>query len=126
MIRSPLGLRLDPARSIRDQINEAARMGARGVVMDAIGELAPDRLSETGRREVRYLLRSVELSLVAVHLPTRRPFDTLEQLDDRLRRAERAFAMAYDLGTTLVLARSGRSPRAEAGSGLRFGFRGRR
>lgn len=110
MIRSPLGLRLDPDRSIRDQIREAARIGAKGVVMDAIGDLSPDRLSETGRREIRHLLRSVELSPIALSLPTRRPFDTLDQLDDRLRRAENAFAMAYELGTNLVLARVGAMP----------------
>src|SRR5947209_4700930 len=110
MIRPPLGLRLNPARSIRDQIPEAARLGARGVVIDAIGDVSPDRLSETGRREVRYLLRSVELALTALHLPTRRPFDTLDQLDDRLRRAERAFNLAFELGTTLVLARVGALP----------------
>jgi sugar phosphate isomerase/epimerase len=110
MIRSPLGLRLNPARSIREQIAEAARLGARGIVIDAIGDISPDRLSETGRREVRQLIRSVELSLIALHLPTRRPFDTLDQLDDRLRRAERAFGLAYDLGTTLVLARLGALP----------------
>jgi sugar phosphate isomerase/epimerase len=110
MIRSPLGLRLNPAQSIREQIQEAARLGAKGVVIDAIGELSPDRLSETGRREIRYLLRSVELSLIALHLPTRRPFDTLDQLEDRLQRADRAFALAFELGTTLVLARVGALP----------------
>jgi sugar phosphate isomerase/epimerase len=113
MIASPLGLRLDPARTLRDQVREAATLGARGVVLDAIGDLSPQRLSETGRRELRHLLRSVELSLVALSLPTRRPFDTIDQLDDRLRRAESAFAMAYELGTTLVLARVGALP-AEA------------
>jgi sugar phosphate isomerase/epimerase len=110
MIRSPLGLRLNPGGSIREQVVEAARLGARGVVVDAIGDLAPDRLSETGRREIRYLLRSVELSLIALSLPTRRPFDSLDQLDDRLRRAERAFGLAFELGTTLVLARVGALP----------------
>ena len=72
MIRHPLGLRLDPDRPVRDQIHEAARLGARGVVLDAIGDLAPHRLSETGRRELRHLLRTVELSLVgavAAHAP---------------------------------------------------------
>ncbi len=110
MIRSPLGLRLNPAWPIREQVSEAARLGAKGVVIDAIGDLAPDRLSETGRREIRHLLRSVELSLIALSLPTRRPFDTLDQLDDRLRRAEGAFGLAYELGTTLVLARVGALP----------------
>jgi sugar phosphate isomerase/epimerase len=110
MIRNPLALRLDPERPVRDQIHEAARLGARGIVVDAIGDLAPHRLSETGRREVRHILRTVELSLAAVSLPTRRPFDTTDQLDDRLRRAEAAFALAFELGTNVVLARVGPVP----------------
>ncbi len=110
MIRSPLGLRLDPARSIKDQIRGSAAAGARGVVVDASGDLAPDRLSETGRRELRHALRSVEQGLIALNLPTRRPFDTPDQLEDRLARADRAFALAYDLGTRLVLARVGGLP----------------
>jgi sugar phosphate isomerase/epimerase len=110
MIRNPLGLRLDPDRPVRDQIYEAARLGARGVVLDAIGDLAPQRLGETGRRELRHILRTVELKLIALSLPTRRPFDTTDQLDDRLRRADAAFAMAFELGTNLVLARIGPIP----------------
>ncbi|WP_435006218.1 sugar phosphate isomerase/epimerase family protein [Tundrisphaera lichenicola] len=110
MIRSPLGLRLDPSRPIKEQIRGAASAGARGVIVDAAGDLAPDRLSETGRREFRQMLRSVELDLIALNLPTRRPFDNLEQLEDRLSRAERAFSLAYELGTRLVLARVGGLP----------------
>src|SRR4051812_41158135 len=113
MIRNPLGLRLDPDRPVRDQIFEAARLGAKGVVLDAIGDLAPQRLGETGRRELRHILRTVELSLIAVSLPTRRPFDTTDQLDERIRRADSAFVMAYDLGTTVVLARVGAIPPQE-------------
>ncbi len=110
MIRHPLGLRLDAKQPAREQIHEAARLGARGVVIDSSGDLAPHRLSDTGRRELRHLLKSVELSLVAIALPTRRPFDTPDQLDDRVRRADSAFAMAYELGTKVVLLRAGRVP----------------
>ena len=53
MLRNPLGLRLDPDQPVRDQIHAAARLGAKGVVLDAMGDLAPQRLGETGRREVR-------------------------------------------------------------------------
>src|SRR3954470_1737468 len=98
MIRNPLGLRFDPERPVRDQIYEAARLGARGVVVDAIGDLAPHRLSDKGRREFRHILSTVALSLIAVSLPARRPFDTTEQLADRLRRADAAFALAFELG----------------------------
>lgn len=118
MIRSPLGLRINPKadRSPRDQLQEAAKLGAKGVVLEAVGDLAPDRLSETGRREVRRLLRSTELTLIGVGLPTRRPFDTDDQLDARLARADRAFTLAFDLGTRLVLAKVGTLPQeAEAG-----------
>jgi sugar phosphate isomerase/epimerase len=110
MIPHPLGLRLESDHSIRDQIYEAARLGARGVVIDATGELAPHRLGETGRRDLRHVLRTVELSLVALALPTRRPFDTADQLDERLRRAEAAFTLAFELGTALVLVRAGTVP----------------
>lgn len=112
MIRSPIGLRInaDPDRSPRDDIRRAARLGAKGVVLEATGELNPERLSETGRREVRHLLRSVELGLIGIGLPTRRPFDSAEGLDDRLARADRAMAMAYDLGTRLALIRVGPVP----------------
>ncbi len=84
-----------------------------GVVVDAIGDLAPQRLGETGRRELRHILRTVELKLIAVSLPTRRPFDTIDQLDERLRRADSAFAMAFELGTKVVLARVGAVPPKE-------------
>jgi sugar phosphate isomerase/epimerase len=113
MIRHPLGLRLDPDRSVRDQIHESARLGVKGVVVEAIGDVAPHRLGETGRREIRHILRSVEMSLVGLALPTRRPFDTTDQLDERMRRADAAFAMAYELGTKIVLARAGTVPPPE-------------
>ena len=112
MIGHPLGLRInpDPSASIKDQLRAAAAAGARAVVLDAAGDLAPARLSETGRREIRHLLRSTELGLIALHLPARRPFDTLDQLEDRLARAESACALAYELGVRIVLARVGPIP----------------
>lgn len=110
MIRNPLGLRLDGDRAVRERIHQAARLGARGVVLEATGELAPHRLGQTGRRDLKHLLRSLELSLIAVHLPTRRSFDALDQLDDRVRRADSAFAMAFELGTRTALARIGPIP----------------
>ncbi len=123
MIRSPIGLRInsDPSRSPKEQIREAVRLGARGVVLDAAGDLSPDRLSETGRRDLRQTLRSIELSLIALNLPTRRPFDTEDELDTRLARADRAFAMAYELGTRLILVRAGAVP-AEADAVRRAAF----
>lgn len=117
MIRSPLSIRLDPAQPIRDQIRLAAEAGAKGIVVEATEELAPGRLSETGRREIRHLCRSAEVTLAAVHLPTRRGFNTFDQIEDRLARADRAFGLAYDLGARLVLVRGGAIPPANEGPG---------
>ena len=123
MIRHPLGVRLDTADPLRDQVRRAVTLGAKGVVIEATGEIHPDRLGESGRREVRHLLRSVELSLVALVLPTRTGFDHPKDLDLRLRRADRAFELAYDLGTRLVLVRAGAVPgEAEAEAPRRLIF----
>ncbi|WP_165065948.1 sugar phosphate isomerase/epimerase family protein [Paludisphaera rhizosphaerae] len=110
MIRNPLGLRLDPNRPIRDQIQQAARIGAKAVVLEASGDLAPHRLGETGRRDLKHQLRSVEVALTALALPTRRAFDTTDQLDDRIRRADSVFALAFEMGTRLVLTNVGPVP----------------
>ncbi|GIW88692.1 MAG: hypothetical protein KatS3mg108_3016 [Isosphaeraceae bacterium] len=112
MIRSPIALRLaeDPSRSLRDSFREAAGLGVRGLVLDAAGTLAPRNLGETARRDVRQTLRTLDLALTALHLPTRRPFDTLDQLEDRLARADQAFELAYSLGSRLVLLHPGPIP----------------
>jgi len=116
MIRSPIGLRLtgetEDGWALRERIQEAARLGAKGIVVDAIGELSPARLSDTGRRDLRHVLRTAELKLIALHLPTKRPFDMLEGFEDRLAKADAAFELAYDLGARLVLARVGAVPDA--------------
>lgn len=116
MIRSPIGLRLNfrAGDDLRVQIREAASLGARGLVLDAAGELAPHRLTETGRRELRHLLRTTELSLIAMHLPTRRSLDRNDALEDRLARADRAFELAYELGARIALIHPGPIPSASA------------
>ena len=118
MIRSPLGLRIAAESPVREGIERAARAGAKGVVLDAIGDLSPDRLSETGRREILRALGSRGLALIGLGLPTRRGFDTLDQLEDRLKRADRAFAMAFELRAPLVLVQAGAIPSEEQGESL--------
>lgn len=112
MIRHPIAYRLNPSpqRPVRDSLRQAAALGAKGVVLEASGDLSPQALSESGKRDLRHVLRTVELSLVALYLPTRRPFDSLDGLEDRLTRIAGAFRLAYDLGARLVLARVGPVP----------------
>ena len=118
MIGPPLSLRIESEGSLKQSISAAARAGAKGVVLEAIGELSPRSLSDTGKRELKSMFRSMEIKLAALALPTRRPFDTLDDLEDRLARADRAFALAYELGTNVVLIRFGAIGPETEGPGL--------
>src|SRR5260221_12207013 len=69
---------------LKRALHEAARLGVAGVQMDAVGDLAPERLGQTGRREFRTRLRSLNLELTAVGCPLRRGLDVAEDLQPRL------------------------------------------
>ena len=56
----------------RQALPALARAGAQGVQFDAAGELAADRLTDTGRRELRNLFRTYALTPVALNVPLRR------------------------------------------------------
>lgn len=83
---------------LRQAVAQAARMGAQGLQVDAAGELNPDRLTETGRREFRNLLRSYNQELAALNVPVRHGLDVAENLQPRLERVRKAMQLAFDLG----------------------------
>ena len=95
---------------MRRSLPEAQRLGARGVELAAAGDLAPQSLSQTGRREVRHLLRSYDLELAAVFCPLRRGLDVPEQLQPRLDYIKQVMSLAFDLGPRLVVVQAGRIP----------------
>lgn len=84
--------------SVRQALIAAARMGARGVQVSAVGDLAPDALTATGRRDFRTLLRSFDLELAALNVPTRRGLDVAADLQPRIERVRKAMQLAVDLG----------------------------
>lgn len=89
--------------SVRQALVAAARMGARGVQVSGIGALAPDALTETGRREFRNLLRSFDLELAALTVPVRRGLDVADDLQPRIERIRKSMQLAFDLGTGKVV-----------------------
>jgi sugar phosphate isomerase/epimerase len=89
--------------SLRQALLAAARMNAQGVQVSAIGELAPDALSETGRREFRNLLRSFGLELAALNVPVRRGLDVADDLQPRIERIHKSMQLAFDLGTRCIV-----------------------
>jgi sugar phosphate isomerase/epimerase len=89
--------------SLRQALVVAARAGARGVQVDATGELAPKALGDTGRREFRNLLRSFDLELAALNVPVRRGLDVAEGLQPRIDRIRESMKLAFELGARRVV-----------------------
>ncbi len=99
-----LGVCLESLRlPLRKGLDQAARMGAAGVQVDATGDLSPERLSATGRREFVNLLRSLNLQLAALNCPLRRGLDVAENLQPRIERVQKTMSLSYDLGARVTI-----------------------
>jgi sugar phosphate isomerase/epimerase len=95
---------------LRRALQEAERLGVAGVQIDAVGDLAPDRLSQTGRREFRHLLRAHNLELTALNCPLRRGLDVAEKQEARIEHIQKVMTLSFDLGPRIVLVEAGRVP----------------
>src|SRR5262245_20800532 len=94
-----LGVRLESLGApFRAALAAASKLAVGGVQCDATGDLHPDRLSETGRREVAHLLRSYSLQFTALHCPLRHSLDHSQNLDARLAHLQKAMTLSCDLG----------------------------
>ena len=89
---------------LRQGLPQAAKIGAAGVQVDAAGELSPERLTETGRRELKNLLRTYALDMTALNCPLRRGLDVTENQQPRLEYIRRAMSLAFELGPRVVIA----------------------
>lgn len=111
--RKRLSARLNASFEFRVSVQALAELGLGGIVFEATGALAPRELSQTGRREVKALLRSAGLTLDALALPMRRSIAERDQWDDRLFRIQGAFELAYEMGAPCVLVSPGATPHDE-------------
>jgi sugar phosphate isomerase/epimerase len=104
-----IGIYLDPlGLPLRKALQEAERLGVPGVQVDAAGPLAPDALSQTGRREFRHLLRAHNLELTALGCPLRRGLDTPENQEGRIEHLRKVMNLSFDLGPRVVVIQPGR------------------
>jgi L-ribulose-5-phosphate 3-epimerase len=104
-----IGVRLESlGLPLRRALEQAAALGVRGVQVDAAGDLAPNRLSETGRREFRHLLRAYNLELTALGCPLRRGLDVAEDQQPRIEHVRKVLTLSYDLGPRVVIVEAGR------------------
>jgi L-ribulose-5-phosphate 3-epimerase len=95
---------------LRAALEQAARMGAAGAQVDAAGDLSPERLSGTGRREFVNLLSSLNLQLSALNCPLRRGLDMAEDQQPRLERVRKTMTLSYDLGARVAIVELPRIP----------------
>ncbi len=95
---------------LRRALDEIERMGAAGVQVDAVGDLSPRELSQTGRRELLHLLRSHNLELAALTCPLRQGLDVAEGQQARIEHVKKVLSLSYELGSRSVLIQAGRIP----------------
>ena len=95
---------------VRQGLEEANRLGVGGVQVDAAGDLSPDRLTDTGRREFRNRLRSLNLQLTALNCPLRHGLDTAENQQPRIEHVRKVMTLAYELGPRIVVVQMPRVP----------------
>lgn len=108
MNRLKIGIRLESlGLPPRRGLAEAARLGVAGVQVDAVGDLAPNALSETGRREFRHLLRTYNLELTALGCPLRRGLDSAENQQPRIEHVQKVLTLSFDLGPRIVIVQAG-------------------
>jgi L-ribulose-5-phosphate 3-epimerase len=108
MNRLKIGIRLESlGLPLRRALTEVGRLGVAGVQMDALGELAPNALSATGRREFRHLLRAHNLELTALGCPLRRGLDSAENQQPRLEHVQKVLSLSFDLGPRIVIVQAG-------------------
>lgn len=96
---------------LREALVQAARIGARGVQLVPRGEVAPENLSDTGRRALRRFLEGLDLKVASVELPTRRGYNVAERLEERIAATKRALTLSYQLRAPIVT--NGLGPLAE-------------
>lgn len=99
MPRFQLGVNLTAlGQPPRPGLLAAAKLGVSGVQVEVTGEFAPDRLTATGRREFRTLLRGQNLTLAAMIAPLRRGLDVADDQQQRVEYVQKAMQLAADLG----------------------------
>jgi sugar phosphate isomerase/epimerase len=95
---------------LKQAIQTAARLGADGVEIDIRNELPSAQMSQTALRQFRKLLDDSNLRVSAVAFPTRRGYDSQEDLERRVLATQAAMRLAYDLRAEVVINRVGQLP----------------
>ncbi len=115
MLKLKTSIRLESLRQpLKTALVTAARLGANGVEINGRTQLRPADMSRTAVRHFRKLIADLNLSVSAIHFPTRFGYDSTELLEERIDGTKQAMKMAYDLGCNVVVNKIGRVPEETA------------
>jgi sugar phosphate isomerase/epimerase len=93
----------------------AKQLGVSAIEIDARGEINPQELSNSGRRQLRKLLDDLDLSVAAIGFRTRRGYDVAQDLERRIEATKRAMEFAYAVGASLAVNQIGHVPEKAEG-----------
>lgn len=111
MLQLKKAIRLESLRlPFKNSLIAAHQIGADAVEINGRTELQPHEMTRTAVRHLRKILTDLKLKVSAIYFPTRRGLAVADDLDRRLDALKSAMAMAYNLGTNLVVTRIGRIP----------------
>lgn len=111
MLELKVGIQLASLQlPFKQALHIAADLGADAVEIDARNDLKPRDLSRTGLRQLRKTLDDRNLRICAVGFQTRRGYNVLEDLDQRVEATKQAMQFAYDLGASVVINQIGQIP----------------
>ena len=114
MLQLRISLQLASLRQpLKKALQTAAQLGVNAVEIDARNEIQLRDMSRTAVRHLRKMLEDLNLSLSGLAFPTRRGFNELADLDQRVEATMRAMTLAYDLGAPMVTNQVGDIPENE-------------
>jgi L-ribulose-5-phosphate 3-epimerase len=104
MNRFKLGVVLETTGlPVRTALSTVARLAIHGIQVDAVGDLKPDQMVGTARRDFASRLMNAHLELAALRCPLRKGLDCSENLQARVDHVRNVMQLAYDLGPRCVV-----------------------
>lgn len=115
MLQLKKGLNLESlGQPLKTAIVTAAKLGAQGIEINARTQLSPVTMSRTAVRHFLKTISDYNLSVAAVHFPTRRSYSHIDDLERRIEATKAAMTMAYQLGCNVVVNQIGNIPSVDS------------
>lgn len=112
MIRQKTGVALESFRmGIKGGIKTASTLGFKGIQIDVTQrDMAPENLSQTGRRELKHMISSNRLCLCAIGGELGNGFMNENEYDSLIKKIKEIINMALDLQTDVITILIGHIP----------------